>query len=265
MRAGVLSNNRIIEYLNKNFINTWVPNCELGRVPSLGDPIAKRRESEGKTFDTTHALAQAIMKGWKQYSPVDCLIISPEFEVMGRQLGNELHRAGGDTARHYLTFLQESLAGKLPGLGEDTSEPEPLNSDTVLSNLNVVLNDVRTSQEVLNIFRTPEPGYQDYTVVEIDATAFENGGLLTIDITLGHAEASGSFDLFDGDSEHPTDGMPEVVLTSASGIVPGKSGRITHRFDKGTHFKLGATGNSFSGKGKVNSFLAKIFIDATWK
>lgn len=261
MRAGVLSNNRIIEYLNKNFINTWVPNCELGRVPSLRDPIAKRRESEGKTFDTTHALAQAIMKGWKQYSPVDCLIISPEFEVMGRQLGNELHRAGGDTARHYLTFLQESLAGKLPGLGEDTSEPEPLNSDTVLSNLNVVLNDVRTSQEVLNIFRTPEPGYQDYTVVEIDATAFENGGLLTIDITLGHAEASGSFDLFDGDSELPTEGAPENALVSKYGIRPDESGTIKYHFDRGQVFKLGATGDWFSKKGSVNAFWAKISVE----
>ena len=173
MRAGVLSNNRIIEYLNKNFINTWVPNCELGRVPSLRDPIAKRRKRESKTFDTTHALAQAIMKGWKKYSPVDALVISPQFEVIGRQPVNELHSSVGDTARRYLTFLQESLAGKFPGFGEDTSEPEPLNSDTALSSLSVVLNNVRTSQEVLNIFRTPEPGHQDYTVIEIDATAFE--------------------------------------------------------------------------------------------
>lgn len=227
----------------------------------MRDPIAKRRESEGKTFDTTHALAQAIMKGWKQYSPVDCLIISPEFEVMGRQLGNELHRAGGDTARHYLTFLQESLAGKLPGLGEDTSEPEPLNSDTVLSNLNVVLNDVRTSQEVLNIFRTPEPGYQDYTVVEIDATAIENGGLLTIDITLGHAEASGSFDLFDGDSELPTEGAPENALVSKYGIRPDESGTIKYHFDRGQVFKLGTTGDWFSKKGSVNAFWAKISVE----
>ena len=58
------------------------------------------------------------------------------------------------------------------------------------------------------------------------------------------------------------DGMPEVVLTSASGIIPGKAGRITHRFEEGMRFKLGATGNSFSGEEKVNSFLAKISVDA---
>ena len=261
MRAGVLSNNRIIEYLNKNFINTWVPNCELGRVPSLRDPIAKRRKRESKTFDTTHALAQAIMKGWKKYSPVDALVISPQFEVIGRQPVNELHSSVGDTARRYLTFLQESLAGKFPGFGEDTSEPEPLNSDTALSSLNVVLNDVRSSQEVLNIFRTPEPGYQDYTVVEIDATAFKNGGVLTIDISVGHAEAAGSFDLFAGDSKLPTEGVPHGALASAWGISPGETNRIIYTFDRGQSFRFGATGDWFSKKGSTNAFLATISVE----
>ena len=82
-----------------------------------------------------------------------------------------------------------------------------------------------------------------------------------IDLWIGSAEAAGAFILFASDSEFSTDGMPEVVLTSASGIIPGKAGRITHLFDKGTRFKLGATGNSFSGEEKVNSFLAKISID----
>lgn len=262
MRAGVLSNNRIIEYLNTNFINTWVPNSELGRTASLQEPIAKRREREGTTFNTSHALAQAIMSGWKKGSPVDCLIISPQFEVMGRQSGNDLLFTGGDISRRYLTFLQESLAGKLPGLSEDTSEPEPLNSDTVLSSLKVPLNDVRTSQEILNIFRTPEPGFQDYTVVEIDATAFENGGMLTIDISVGHAEASGSFDLFAGNSELPTKGVPGGALASAWDILPGERGKIKYRFDRGKVFKLGATGNWFSKKGSTNAFLATISVES---
>ena len=201
------------------------------------------------------------MKGWKDGSPVDCLVISPQFEVMGRQPVNELLFAGGDTPRHYLTFLQESLAGQQPGLGEDTSEPEPLNSDTVLSRLKVVLNDVRTSQEVLNIFRTPEPGFQDYTVVEIDATAFENGGMITIDISVGHAEAAGSFDLFAGDSELPTQGTPKNALASAWGIPPGGTERITYIFDRGQSFRFGATGDWFSKSGSINAFLATISVE----
>ena len=263
MRAGVLSDDQIIKYLNENFINTWVPNSELGRTPSLRDPIDKRRKREDTTFDTSHALAQAIITGWKDGSPVDCLVISPQFEVMGRQPVNDLLFAGGDRSRHYLTFLQESLAGKLPGLGEDTSEPEPLNSETVLSSLKVVLNDVRTSQEVLNIFRTPEPGYQDYTVIEIDATAFERGGMLTIDISVGHAEAAGSFDLFVDDSKLPTQGAPQNALASAWGIPPGGTERITYIFEQGQSFRFGATGDWFSKKGSTNAFLATISVEPT--
>ena len=125
----------------------------------------------------------------------------------------------------------------------------------------VVLSDEEPSQQVLSIFRTPAAGTQDYTFVDIDATVFKDGGVITIDLWIGSGEASGAFILFTSDSERSADGMPEVVLTSASGIIPGKGGRITHRFDEGTHFKLGATGNSFSGEGKVNSFLAAISID----
>ena len=125
----------------------------------------------------------------------------------------------------------------------------------------ITLNDENPSQNVLSVLRTPEAEYQDYTVVEIDATAFKDGGVLTVDLWIGSAAAAGAFILFDGDIEVATDRMPEVILTAASGIVPGKSGKLTHRFDKSGRFKLGATGNAFSGKGKVNSFLAKISID----
>jgi len=261
LRAGVLSDDQIIKYLNENFINTWVPNSELGRTPSLRDPIDKRRKREDTTFDTSHALAQAIITGWKDGSPVDCLVISSQFEVMGRQPVNDLLFAGGDTSRPYLTFLQESLAGKLPGFGEDTSEPESLNSDTVLSNLKVVLNDVRTSQEILNIFRTPEAGFRDYTIVEIDTTAFKNGGVLTIDISVGYAETAGSFDLFAGDSTLPTEGVPKNALASAWDIPPGGTKRITYPFDRGQFFRFGATGNWFSKKGSTNAFLATISVE----
>ena len=126
----------------------------------------------------------------------------------------------------------------------------------------VILNDEKPSQQVLSVFQTPEATYQDYTVVEIDTTAFKNGGEITIDLWMGSAGAAGAFILFNSDTELTTDGMPEVILTAASGISPGKSGKLTHRFEKGGRFKLGATGNAFSGKGKANSFLAKISIDA---
>ena len=160
------------------------------------------------------------------------------------------------------TQLGKSVtSSKGSGLAPNTDRPEYVPRFLSAQAKKVVLNDQEPSQNVLSILRTPVAGTQDYTVVEIDATAFKDGGVLTIDLWIGSAEAAGAFILFASDSDFSTDGMPEVVLTSASGIIPGKAGKITHRFDEGTRFKLGATGNSFSGEGKVNSFLAKISID----
>ena len=269
MRAVVLSDDRVIEFLNENFINTWVPNSELGRVPSLRNPIAKRREREGKTFDTSHALAQAIMKGWKEKSPADSLVISPEFELMGRQPVNDL-LFSGDWVKRYMTFLKLSLDGKYYGLRENISPPEPSvweslpeSDNTIADHLKVGLTYENPEQEVLSTFRTPEYGYQDYTVVEIDATAFEKGGLLIIDIWVGDAEAAGSFDLFAGDSELPTKGAPRNALLSAWGISPQNGSVIEHYFYQGQVFKLGATGDWFSEKGSINGFLAKISVEPT--
>ena len=123
-----------------------------------------------------------------------------------------------------------------------------------------MLTNENSQQEILSIFRTPEYGHQDYTVVEIDTTAFENGGWLAIDIWVGDAEAAGSFDLFDADSELPTKGMPQA-LTSAWGISPGGAGTITYYFERGQVFKLGATGDWFSKKGSANAFLATISVE----
>ena len=394
MRAGVLSDEQIISFLNENFINTWVPNAELGRIRSLREPIAKRRERESKTFDTSHELAQTIIKGWKtgtkKGSPVDCFVISPEFELMGRLLVNDLdddrkNRGLPSEEAHYLTFLNEALEEKQPGLGNivlsrehrsrevsdvfrpskvenhcltvvlidarsfenggtltidiivgreegeglfylfdgdhilskegkvsldsnlawtwgepddrkeivhrfnrgqffkfvatgdrDANRPyinafhakfsveENSNGDTKTissTELNVVLDSTQPSLEILDIFRAPGHGNQDYTVVNIDTTAFDNGGMLTIDIHVGSAKASGSFDLYDGNIKLPTKGMPKEAFGSAWGIEPGKNDTITHRFEKGIIFKLGATGDWFSKKGSINAFHAKISVE----
>ena len=84
MRAGVLSDDRVIEFLNENFINVWVSNVELERTPRKQAYMARRRKDLPKAFDRTYPLAKAIMEGWKEHSPVDCLVIAPEFDVMGK-------------------------------------------------------------------------------------------------------------------------------------------------------------------------------------
>ncbi|MYB95858.1 hypothetical protein F4054_10635 [Candidatus Poribacteria bacterium] len=246
----MLSNHQIIAFLNDNFINTWVPNSELGRIHSLREPIAKRREREGQTFDTTHPLAQAIIKGWKtgakKDSPVDCFVISSAFELMGRQLIHDLREDNERSeSEYYLAFLKEALAGKQPGLG------------------NIVLSHEQPSQKVLDIFRTPTAGNcQDYTVVVIDATAFENGGTLIIDFEIGREEGEAAFYLFDGDKElSATEDPPKDMLAWEWG-EPGDTHQITHAFDRGQFFKLGVTGYWERDEPCINAFHAKISVNA---
>lgn len=226
-------------------------NSELGRVRSLQEPIVKRREREGKTFNTTHPLAQAIIKGWetgsKKPSPVDCLVISPEFELMGRQPVNELREdsknRGLKKDKFYLTFLKEALVGRQPGLG------------------NIILTSERPSHDILDIFRKPIVGYQDYTVVMIDARDFENGGTLIVDFEVGRGEGAGSFCLFDGDTKLSTDEKkPKDTLVKAWGS-PSDKKQIIHHFDKGQFFKLGVTGFWHKEKDYVNAFQARITVE----
>lgn len=125
----------------------------------------------------------------------------------------------------------------------------------------VVLNNQKPTKDVLSILQTPSAGYQDYSVVEIDTTAFRDGGTLTIDIRVGSAEASGKFILFVKDANLRNTDVPKTILAAASGIPSGKIGRITHQFDNGTNFILGATGKWYSGQGKANSYIASISID----
>ena len=237
--------------MNENFINTWVPNSELGRIQSLREPIAKRREREGKTYDTTHPLAQAIIKGWKtgtkKGSPVDCFVISPEFELMGRQLVNELRndsqKKGLSISEYYLTFLKEALQNKQPGFG------------------NLILTSEHPSQTVLDTFRTPICGHQDYTIVVIDVSTFENGGTLTIDIEVGRGDSDGSFFLVNSDTELSTaEGIPKKDLLAWAWSEAGGTGQITHRFDRSQLFKLGAIGYSSEEEASVNAFRAKISV-----
>ncbi len=127
----------------------------------------------------------------------------------------------------------------------------------------VVLNSEQSSKNVLGIFRTPSADSKDYTIVQIDTTAYKDGGTLTIEIWVGSANASGSFSLFDYKAERAKEGVQSSIVATASGIPRGKTGRITHYFDKGTIFQLRAIGNTFiNEKGSTNSFFANIFIES---
>ena len=249
--------------MNENFINAWVLNTELDRTSNKQELIAYRQQQGFKLIDKTLPLAQAIMKGWKKHSPADSLVISPKLELMGRLPVNE-RSSPYNGAKGYLLFLQDSLDGKLPGFREDTSTHWNTLLETAVESgaikddgLNVVLTDEHSEKEILSVFRTSDTDAQNYTVVEIDATTFKDGGVLTIDVWVGEAEVSGSFDLFAGDT---TKLMPDNALASARDIPTNQREIIKYRFDRGRVFKLGATGNS-SEEGKINGFLAKISVE----
>lgn len=220
--------------------------------------MASRPKSESSIFDKNHPFAKAIMEGWKEHSPVDCLVIAPEGDVMGKyplhDFWDECYENGLKEEDAYLQFLKDSLNAKFPGFDEDTSDP-------LFTGLNVILTEENPNQEVIHIYRTPRYGYQDYNVIKIDTTAFKNGGTLTINIKVGNAKAGGSFDLYDGETELPTKGYPDAAITSAWDIPTGQKGRIEYQFEEGKVLKLGATGTWFSGEGNINAFKAEISVD----
>ena len=75
-------------------------------------------------------LPRAIIDGWQPRSPVDCLVLSPNLELLGRQPVNDLfsqlqaRKQGGtldqgDIFSAYKTFLTASQNGNQPGLDTD--------------------------------------------------------------------------------------------------------------------------------------------------
>lgn len=184
---------------------------------------------------------------------------------MGRQDANRLRgdsrdRGLSETEGYHL-FLLEALEGNRPGLDR------------------IVLTRACPSVEIMDTFQTPMVLHQDYTVVEIDTTAFEDGGTLTLDIGIGRGKAAGIFYLFDGDKDLPTEKAPEGVSTSvwerqqgesyveALGalaiewyIGPEETGKIRYPFDQGKLFRLCVTGSLYSVKGSRNAFSLKISV-----
>ncbi len=273
MRAVALSEDKTIEFLNENLISTWVSNVELKRTDVNKEYFPKRYPDDSVGYDTTLPFTQAIMKGWHQHSPVDCMVISADFEVLGSLPINEFKGSG----RSYRKFIQAALSGQNPGLDNNGYASHTIDWNAFfnivkkvsvkkvqvskVNGLNVELNPKHLSQHVLNVFQTPEYGYQDYTIIEIDTTKIKDGGMLTIDIQVGNAEPAGSFDLFDADCNIPTEGVPTEALASAWDIPKGKTGKIQYRFEEGKRFKLGATGNWFSKMGSVNAFHANLSVE----
>ena len=212
---------------------------------------------------------------------MDCLVISPELELKGALTLNEYLHHGRDgsrtTAENYRLFLIEALVGKQPGLRSDNSFTyllDDVDDNTpnqgspfkpFLTDLTVILNPTQPTLEVLDILRIPETGSQESTIVKIDATAFEKGGILTIDIRLGSTKLAGSFYLYDSDIEFPTERGQRYYHSFANvrDIPSGGTAQITYPFYRGQVFKLViAAAEPMEKKEHVNAFQARIAVEA---
>ncbi len=265
MRAGVLANSKIITLLNEQFVNVFVL---LGDLPELQQGAKGELVSKLATTVATTLEASVAQKAGRS---VNSFVLSPQLELMGHLP----YRKPGEpniNEERYVTFLYESLDGKLPESTEDTSESESIDWDTRLEtavesgaiadkDLRAVLTADAHKQQIISVFRSPETDTQNYTIVEIDAIAFKNGGVLNIEVQVGEAEVSGAFYLFADDVQPPAKLVPDNAIASVREIPTDERETIMFPFEHGQVFTLAATGNH-SKKGKINGFLANISVQA---
>ncbi len=233
---GPLSNSEVIKVLNENFVNTCVLFRDLSEL--IEDSEGERIGIFAKTLKDNYVGA------------VDIQVLNADAELIMHQPENKL--PSRNPTQRYISLLEDVVKGEIDSPSKVTG------GDPTVGNKKR-----KELMEVLNVFRGPGDGYQNYTPTEIDTTSYEQGGTLIIDIKVGEGEATGSFDLFDADVELPTEGFPDDALASAWDILPGDTGQIRHQFVHGQKFKLGATGNWFCEKGSTNAFLARISVVPT--
>jgi hypothetical protein len=103
------------------------------------------------------------------------------------------------------------------------------------------------------ILTAPGTGNHECVVNGIDTRQFPNGGILTIDITLGPGESSASFELFAQGANLPARGFPNSSA-NARDLAPGARTSIVYPFSSGQIFTFCAEGNWLSRKGSINTY-----------
>ena len=234
MRAGPLSDSEVIRTLNEKFVNTWVLLRELPELIS------------GAKGETVSLVAKKMKRHYTD--SVDILVLTPDAEVIMHQ--PEMALPYKNQAQAYLSVLQhtvDTFEGKRTRIGKRSKlDGNPISLGTEL-------------MEVLQVFRASGTDTPDYTVIEIDTTSFERGGILHIEIQVGTGEAAGTFELFDADAEIPTEDDADEALEGAWDVSPGGIGHIFHDFSRGRRFKLVATGSD-NQTNCTNAFLARVSI-----
>ena len=232
MRAGPLSDSEVIKTLNEKFVNTWVLLRELPELIS------------GAKGEAVSLVAKEMKRHYTD--SVDILVLTPDAEVIIHQ--PEMTLPYQNQAQAYLSVLQHA-AGAFEGRRIRVGKRSQLDGNPMSLGTELM--------EVLQVFRASDTDTPDYTVVEIDTTPFERGGILHIEIQVGAGEAVGTFELFDADTEIPTEDDADEALDGAWDVPPGGIGHIFHNFSRGRRFKLVATGSGNQAN-CTNAFLARV-------
>ncbi len=198
----------------------------------------------GSKGEMTSLVAKKIQQHYTD--SVDILVFTPDAEVIMHQPESALPYK--NQSRAYLTVLKhsvETFEGRRTRVGKRSRlDGNPIGLGTAL-------------MDVLHIYGTSSTDTPDDTVVKIDTTPFESGGILHIEIQVGAGESAGTFELFHDDTELLTKGDTDEALDGAWNVSPGSIGHIFHNFRRGQLFKLVATSTDNQ---KANAFLARVSV-----
>ena len=99
----------------------------------------------------------------------------------------------------------------------------------------------------------PGRGKHAYSITNLDASRFTNGGVLHIEITVGDGASEASFDLYSRGARLPSEGFPDS-LADAHNVRSGATAKIDYHFDHAGLFRLAAEGSWNSKPGDKNSY-----------
>ena len=103
MRAGVLSDSKIIKLLNKHYVNIFVLVRDLRELQkeTKDGSISKFANTVSTTFEA--AVAQGVD------GSVNSFVLSPQLELIGHLPYQDLIKPNEAINKTYLTFLKDSL------------------------------------------------------------------------------------------------------------------------------------------------------------
>lgn len=138
--------------------------------------------------------------------------------------------------------------------GEGATATKVVTDDDIAATKDVTVHLVPGAASTGNgILVAPGMWKHGYSVINLDATRFPNGGVLHIEIALGDGPAEASFDLYSQNAHVPSGGFPNP-LANAHDVPSGSTAKIDYRFDHGTVFQFGAEGSWHAKAGDRNTY-----------